>query len=265
LKISKKFKSLVLVGALLMSLPVTALAKGPEKEEKRPVNKVIDYVALGDSLAAGVTPFGLRDAGYPDFLVEHYEQLNYKIDYDNYAVPGYTSVHLVNDVLTDKNIRRGIKQAEYITIDIGGNDLLAALKVDPTGVTTVPAAIASTTANLQTILKTIDKLNKDAKVYVMGYYNTFPYLPAQQQAALIPLLFALNGQISNVSTVNGDTYVPTFDVIATNYGAYLPNPADIHLSLAGYQIIAEQFWKAIDKSLPEKKHDDHHHRLKAKK
>lgn len=257
MKISKKLKSLVLVGALLMSLPVPALAKGPEKDEKRPVNKVIDYVALGDSLAVGYTPFGPGDVGYPDYLVEHYEQLHYKIDYDNYAVPGYTSVGLANDVLTNRTVRKGIKQAEYITIDIGGNDILGALKENPTG-STVPAAIAGATANLQTILKTIDKLNKHANVYVMGYYNTFPYLPADQQRALLPLLIALNGHINTVSTANGDTYVPTIDVIATNYPAYLPNPADIHLSLAGYQIVAEQFWKAIDLSIPEKEHDHHH-------
>lgn len=98
----------------------------------------------------------------------------------------------------------------------------------------------------------------------MGYYNTFPYLPAQQQAGLVPLLIALNGQISTLSNANGDTYEPTFAVIASNYQTYLPNPADIHLSLPGYKIVADQFWVEISKSLPKKDCDDddndNHHR-----
>ncbi|WP_066259374.1 GDSL-type esterase/lipase family protein [Neobacillus drentensis] len=261
MRISNKFKCLVLAGALLMSLPVNAFAKGPEKNEKSHEKVELDYVALGDSLAVGYTPFGPGKVGYPFYISQYFGKSGFKVDYDNYAVPGYTSVQLANDVLTNKLVRKGIQEAEYITIDIGGNDLLAALKVDPTGLT-APAAIASASGNIQTILKTIDKLNHHAKVYVMGYYNTFPYLPEQQQAGLIPLLVALNGQISTLSKANGDTYVPTFDVIASNYPAYLPNPTNIHLSLAGYEIVADQFWNEIDNSLPNRDCDDHHHKGK---
>ncbi|MBT2719528.1 hypothetical protein [Bacillus sp. ISL-46] len=84
----------------------------------------------------------------------------------------------------------------------------------------------------------------------MGYYNTFPYLPAEQQAGLLPLLFAFNSKIDTLSKANHDTYVPTYNVIASNYPLYLPNPFDIHLSLAGYQVVADQFWKVIDPTLP---------------
>jgi lysophospholipase L1-like esterase len=249
MKIGKKFKSLVLVGALLMSLPVNAFAKGPANATKSPQKPVIDYVALGDSLAVGYTPFGPGDVGYPDYIAQDFEKENYKVDYDNYAVPGYTSAQLLKDVLSNKEVRAGIKEAEYLTIDIGGNDLLGALKADPTG-KTAPAAIARASLNLQIILQTIDNLNRNAKVYVMGYYNTFPYLPAEQQAGLLPLLFAFNSKIDTLSKANHDTYVPTYNVIASNYPLYLPNPFVIHLSLAGYQVVADQFWREIDPTLP---------------
>ncbi|MED4206292.1 GDSL-type esterase/lipase family protein [Neobacillus mesonae] len=239
--VGKKIKSLVLTGVLLVSLPVAALAKGPEK-------KVIDYVALGDSLAVGVTPNNEMGLGYPDYLTKRFEQSQYTVGYDNFAVPGYISGQLVGDVLYNEKVRSGIKEAEFITIDIGGNDILAALKVDPTGKTTVPAAIAGVTKNLNTILSTINDLNPKAKVYVMGYYNTFPYLPVDQQAVLLPLLDILNNQIKMASTTNGDTFVPTYNIIAKDYKTYLPNPANIHLSLEGYQIVAKEFWKVIDKS-----------------
>jgi lysophospholipase L1-like esterase len=238
MKISKKFKSLLLVGVLLTSLPVTTLAKGPEK-------KVIDYVSLGDSLAAGVTPYQKVDLGYPDYIAKRFEQSQYTVDFENFAVGGFRTVHVLNQLLEDETVRAGIKEAEFLTIDIGGNDLLPVVLTNPAG---VPVAIASTAANIDKILKTIDELNPNVKVYVMGYFNVLPYLPAGQQQALLQVLEMFNGAIENTANVNGDTFVPTAKIIAKNYQTYLPNPNDIHLSIEGYQIVAKEFWKYIDKS-----------------
>ncbi|NWQ39536.1 hypothetical protein MLOOGBEN_02340 [Bacillus sp. EB106-08-02-XG196] len=233
--ISKKFKSLLLVGVLVASLPVTTLAKGPEK-------KVIDYVALGDSLAAGATPFGKKDFGYPDYLAKRFEQSQYTVDFDNFAVGGYKSGDVVNQVLTNPDVIASIKEAEYLTIDIGGNDLLSVVLTKGD----VPAAIGTTAAKIDFILKTIDSLNPNAKVYVMGYFNVLPYMPGQE--VLLPILDTFNGAIEHTAIVNGDTFVPTAKIIAKDYPTYLPNPADIHLSLEGYQAVAKEFWKYIDKS-----------------
>jgi lysophospholipase L1-like esterase len=112
----------------------------------------------------------------------------------------------------------------------------------------IPAAIGCVATNLQIILHKIDQLNPNAKVYVMGYYNPFPYYPAELQAQLLSLLGTLNGVIEARAAANGDTFVATEDIIAKNYETYIPNPANIHLSLEGYQIVAKEFWKAIDKS-----------------
>ena len=53
-----------MVGVLLLSLPATALAEVLDKDEKSPAKKVIDYAALGDSLAVRYTSFGPGDVGY---------------------------------------------------------------------------------------------------------------------------------------------------------------------------------------------------------
>ncbi|MFD1706099.1 hypothetical protein ACFSCZ_04930 [Siminovitchia sediminis] len=49
MKMKKMLASCLLAGALVTSLPMATFAKKVDK-------KVVDYVALGDSLAAGVTP-----------------------------------------------------------------------------------------------------------------------------------------------------------------------------------------------------------------
>lgn len=237
MKIKRKLASCLLVGALFTSLPMATFAKSVDK-------KVVDYVALGDSLAAGMTPTGGFDLGYPDYLVNRFEQSQYTVGYTNFGVSGYTSSDLVRDVLTREDVQAKIKEAEFITIDIGANDLLRALNKPEQ----IPAIIGEVTVNLQTTLNTIDRLNPNVKVYVMGYYNPFPYLPQEQQNALLPLLETLNQTIESRAAANGDTYVATEKIIAKRYEIYLPNPSNIHLSKEGYQLVAKEFWKNIDKS-----------------
>ncbi|RSD27016.1 SGNH/GDSL hydrolase family protein [Mesobacillus subterraneus] len=237
--LSKKITGFLIAGSLLVGLPGGVMAK-PEK-------KVADLVVLGDSLAAGWTPYGEKGPGYGEFLKSRFEQSQYTGDLDNHGVPGYVSAQLLKDVLTREDVKQSIRGAEVITMDIGANDLLRAIKTnDPAK---IQSALGEVQSNLFLILKTIDELNPHADVYVMGYYNPFPYLPEEQQASLRPMLGALNQTIETIAKINGDTFVPTEKVIAKHFETYLPNPNDIHLSEEGYRIVAKEFWKAIDRSL----------------
>ncbi|MFK9091673.1 L,D-transpeptidase family protein [Bacillus salipaludis] len=202
----------------------------------------VEYVALGDSLAAGLMPDGQTDnLGYPDYIAENFGKAYDIIDFDNFGVSGFTTGHVIEQ-LKDAGVQKEIKEATHLTIDIGANDLLPVIQKDPTQ---APAAIGTISANLNTILTKIDELNPKVKVYVMGYYNPFPYLPQEQQAQLIPVLTAFNGQIQAQAVQHGDTFVATDAVIASNFQEYLPNPANIHLSLTGYKALAGEFWKVM--------------------
>lgn len=229
--------SMMLIAALVLTMPTLSSAKPLKKTD-------IEYVSLGDSLAAGVTPYSKIGKGYPDFLAKRMEQSQYEVDFENFGFPGYTSNDVKRDVLTDPYLIGEIKTADMITLDIGANDVLGALKYSQN----VPAAISKVGQNLMVILATIDSLNPDVDVYVMGYYNPFPHYPLEQQAQLIPIMHALNHSIEMASLMNGDVFVPTAEVISENPMLYLPNPDDIHLSLDGYEVIAKEFWKALDKS-----------------
>lgn len=234
----KRLLLIILGTALLISITLTVLAKDTSKSE-------IDYVALGDSLAAGTTPYNDKDRGYPDYLAESFEKSQQKVNFSNFAVSGYTSLQLKKDVLYNQKVREGIKGAEYITIDIGGNDMLYALYRDPS-CGAVPDAINKVADNIQNVLQEIDSMNPSAKIYVMGYYNVFPYSSKKKQDDLLPHLDELNGKIKTVAVNNGDTFVPTFDAISKDYKTFLPTRSNIHLSLEGYKIIAKEFWKHIE-------------------
>lgn len=216
----------------------------------------VQYVALGDSLAAGMTPLAVDrpvvngvdpDWGYPNYIAEDFGKSYQLLDFDNFGVSGYKTDDVIAQLSTAE-VQKEIKEATHLTLDIGANDLLAvlpAIQADPTKATTEIGKIAF---KLNTILSTIDQINPNVKVYVMGYYNPFPYAPEAQQAQLMQLLAAFNGQIQAASAQNSDTFVPTQQMInVANFADYLPNPANIHLSLLGYQVVAGEFWKVIDK------------------
>jgi len=241
MKMKRSILRSMLIGSLLASLPMTALAKE---------NKQVDYVALGDSLAAGATPYHKLDKGYVDFLVDRYEQSQFDVKLDNYGYPGYRTTHIVSELLNPANskyapLRESIKNAELVTIDIGANDLLANLNMIRQNPSTAPDVLNTIAQNLYLILSEIDKINPGIKVYVMGYYNPFPHLPKQEQAALLPLLDTLNQTIEKIASANGDEFVPTAKVIKKYETVYVPNPDDIHLSIEGYKAVAKEFWKAI--------------------
>ncbi|WP_101841993.1 GDSL-type esterase/lipase family protein [Halobacillus sp. Marseille-P3879] len=239
----KKVAVFILVVVFFASIPLTASAKGPVKKE-------MDYVALGDSLAAGITPYNESGTGYPDYFVERLRQSQYTVDYSNFAFPGDTSTDLTF-VLNKDRVQADIEEAEFVTINIGANDLLKLLNLETQeypSESEVFTALSTLGQNLNDVLTTIEELNPQAKVYIMGYYNPFPYQPQELQPQLESLLDSLNQVIESATDRFGHTYVPTEELIERKYKTYLPNPSNIHLSEAGYQEIAKEFWKKLDKS-----------------
>lgn len=213
----------------------------------------VEYVALGDSLASGMTPEGIDrdpvngvdpDWGYPNYIAENFGKSYHLLDFKNFGVKGYKTTDVMAQ-LNKPDVQKEIKKATHITVGIGANDLLEVLPAIQANPEIAPIEIGKIALNLSQILAKIDELNPKAKVYVMGYYNPYPYLPQEEQAQLLPLLTGLNGQIQAQAKQHGDTFVPTADVIASKYQEYLPNPQNIHLSLTGYQAIAGEFWKVM--------------------
>lgn len=85
-------------------------------------------------------------------------------------------------------------------------------------------------SNIATILSEIKKINPKAEVYVMGYYNSFPYYSESLQNQFKLLLATLNSTIKTTTEKAGAIFVPTYDVVAKDVANYLPNPENIHLS-----------------------------------
>ncbi|WP_394235038.1 S-layer homology domain-containing protein [Niallia oryzisoli] len=258
-KMTKLAITLVMAISLLLS-PAMALAENTDSQK-------LDYLALGDSLAAGRTPFGQHDKGYTDFIAGQLNKMNKLASFEKrFAVSGYTTSDILHDIQTNVEkedsagqtlaIKDAIQNAEMITLDAGANDVLQQIQFNETTGEAVfdqqalVAALNGVKENLVTILTEIKSLNPSADIYIMGYYNPLPYLPQQTQSQLLPLLTILNSTISGAGQAFSVKFVPTADAMASavaqNPGDYLPNPKDIHPSEAGYLVLANEFWKTIN-------------------
>jgi len=261
----KKFKfSLFFIVALMFQMMVLPYHfSADELDTSAPT---IDYLALGDSLAAGISPNNELGKSYADFLAE---AINAKGDLKSFnkgfSYPGYKTSDVLNDIRQDvtkevlgigsvektAKLQQSIKDAEIITISAGANDVLPLLKQDPTtGKATVDQKalalmLQQVGGNYKAIMAQINELNPDAQVYVMGYYNPFPYKAKDLQPLLNQLLATLNKTIATGLEGTQAILVPTGDAIAADYKAYLPNPENIHLSEAGYKVVMEQFWLVL--------------------
>jgi len=222
---------------------------------------ILNYVALGDSLAAGYLNNKEQGKGYPEFIKEGIEgDSSYLVDLQNFGVGGYRTTHVMDELINPKNpkyqqVREAIKQADIITYDAGANDVLGVIgdvtefnPEDPELLKQIQAAMTAVGNNISTTLKEMKTINPDAQVYVMGYYNALHFLP-NVQAAIQILIGELNKVISAAATNNGATFIPTFEIFKDKYQEYLPNP-DIHPTEAGYKAIAGQFTNVIIPNLP---------------
>lgn len=170
-------------------------------------NKTIDYVALGDSLAAGQKPTEigstsakLYGTSYPKFIRDDLSSNGLLNSYTNFGMSGYETWNVSNDLMTPGSAtRNAIIGAEIITLDIGANDLLSYLEAEEGDVSNLlerlaymdqdqinyliyqmdlleSSAVPYTVYQVSTIVAKIKDLNPDAQIYVMGYYNAFSFL-----------------------------------------------------------------------------------------
>src|SRR5699024_7564869 len=93
-----------------------------------------------------------------------------------------------------------------------------ALSTLQTGKETTDKAFSDAQGEMDTIANNIDsilhdgkKANPNVNVYILGYYNTFPYLSEGLQTKTDALLISLNDTIEETAKANDVTYVPSFD------------------------------------------------------
>lgn len=119
----KKVILIIFIMSLVGSFILPTITKADENEQS--TSKYTNYVAIGDSIAAG---YGLENIG-----AESYAQIvrsNYNIDESKFANKGVVGAtceeyyHLITDGDDAETYRNLIKNADLITVSVGSNEIL---------------------------------------------------------------------------------------------------------------------------------------------
>lgn len=258
----------VFAALLLMVQLILPISPAVNAEEN---GKLLNYLALGDSLAAGVNENSELGLGYADFIAKKYVEQQGTIAFNKgFSYPGYTTNDVLNDIaanvtkpIYDLNglsqntvsIQQAIQQADIITLSIGANDVLKNVTRTETGAFTFDPAnvlkgIQDVATNYDKIFASIYAINPDVDIIVMGLYNPFPSIQnTATQTQLNTLVSTMNNSIKGIVEKNNGIFSETASLIASNTKTYLPNPENIHLSEAGYEVVANTMMADYAKSI----------------
>lgn len=208
----------------------------------------IDYVALGDSLAAGQTPYSEIDSGYTDMIAQKLESEKLLNGYTKaLAVPGYTTEDVLKQLNSEK-AKEAMQTADLVTISAGANDLLQLVRLNPASgeiefdQVQVDKELEDVRINLETMLIEVKKQAPAASIYLMGYYFPFPHIEDSRKSEIAGQLDKLNETLKNVAEQQEANFVPVADAFEDDATEKLPNATDIHPNQEGYEAMAEAFW-----------------------
>ena len=264
----KKMISLVLAAIMLFCLGFSLCTHAKESG---------DYLIFGDSITTG---YGLTDKTMR-FATLVSNKLG--IAERNYGVDGATSADLLTKINGSEEIKRNIAGAEFISVSIGGNDLLdkykyilpQALGLDVTDHSAeIDATYAAFDENLRAIFAAIREQNHDCKVYIQTLYNPYgnltvmdrynagtlldPYIvrlnniirtrAAENNCAVVDVAAALNGNKACFSTASN---ISAQDIWALMNGTLDYTKFDFHPSAVGHAEIAKLLERHIAADYPQ--------------
>jgi lysophospholipase L1-like esterase len=275
-KAFKKAFSILLLAVFLMAAAVPAASAGPRS---------IDYVALGDSIAAGVIqgvegsyPVNGSDKGYPHLLAAKLEDAGFKVEFNHdLCIAGMTAAGLAeaSTLFGDNEL---FQNADLVTLDVGANDLLGDFYAfigdhqeiitqnpDPVLAAELAVILQNTVndlyngqtgkdvqGNIEMILNNILDANPKAKIYVMGYYNPLPALKEVYNTDLtMPVIYFntfIYRAICNVRLQRKGawiSYVDTVSAMSNGLEKGYLTATDIHPTVDGHEMIAKLFWQRI--------------------
>ena len=209
-------------------------------------NDKVSYIALGDSLAEGINPYGERGYSYADFIADNIKSKNkLKFYTKKYSESGYKIEDVINE-LNDISLRKELRESDLVTISIGANDFLARINKNNLNINDITNYKEIVTELIPGIDNCIKEIRKYAKkdLVIVGYYNPIPFLFNTSKKELDLLFSYIDDEYNKIAKKYNATYVSNYELFKKGK-EYLPNPADIHPSIEGYQAIANNILNSI--------------------
>lgn len=189
------------------------------------------------------------------------QETDFQSDFEKEATDFFDEPNLIFEETSDR-IDKVEKQLQLVDEKLQDTKVIAEIlpeseKIIKKSVQTIETSFENAHKEIDTIGRKIDtimeqtkEINPDVDMYILGYYNMFPYLSDGMQQKTTPMFLALNNKIETIANKNDITFVPTYEEFEGNYQTLLPNQHDIHPSIKGYQALAKEFITAINKDYP---------------
>ncbi|MEF3308146.1 GDSL-type esterase/lipase family protein [Paenibacillus sp. GYB004] len=210
----------------------------------------VDIVALGDSLTVGTGD--VSGKGYVQNVKDKLaaatkKQVNV---IGNYAVNGYTTGQLLNDLQNAKGVPYGIERADIVLLTMGGNDLFAIgrdvmnSQTDELDPVKIRERMPEPQKRLEHILTRLAELNPKATIVYVGVYNPFYDLPEMRPASVHiqewnDAAFRVANKYPNM------VFVPTMDLFQLQFDKYMYTD-HFHPNQEGYVRIADRVVQALE-------------------
>lgn len=204
------------------------------------------YVAIGDSLAAGQTPYSQIDAGYTDFIALQLQRHGKLTHFTKeLSFPGYRVGNVLESVQSEKADAL-LKDATLITISAGANNLLPLISYKANAgmlafsQLSADFALNEVRIQMQELLELLHEKAPGAEIYVMGYYFPYVSIHKEQFAGAEASLNLLNRILQQEAEQANAHFVDVYDAFNEHAKSFLPNLSDIHPIQQGYRLMANQ-------------------------
>ena len=202
----------------------------------------LHYVALGDSLASGMG----GEPSYADFYREGLQRMTGRpVRLTNLGRPGWTSTQLLDALRSNDEFRSAVAQADVVTWDIGGNDIVGAVIRNSTGTCGGDDGLRCMRQTTRRFADrwddVIDELvalrrNDDVALRTFDLYSPFIY-PDARTEPILDQLDAMNDTITESAGRDGVAVAPVAEAFAGAPDPLLDDDG-LHPSREGHRVIA---------------------------
>lgn len=191
-------------------LKETATTRDSNLKEK------IHYTAVGDSLTQGVGDQTDQGGFIPlvaNQITDKYDLTS--VETDNFGVSGERSDQIKKRIVNDEKLRKDLKSSDFITVTVGGNDLMKVIQNNIFGLSIKKfnKPLKNYQKNVASLLEEIRELNPDAPIYVLGIYNPF-YLNFPEITDMQTIVDNWNdGTKETVKDADNSYFIPINDLL----------------------------------------------------
>ncbi len=221
-------------------------------------SKKINYLPLGDSIAEGMNSYFEIGYSYTDYIRDYLKEHN-KLGFytKSFTKSGYKTADLKRDIDDNRVIeidgkkvylKEALRESDLVTLTIGANDFIS--KYNLQNFTSKIANTAEAKKNTDIAIENLKDLISIIRTYaknriiITGYFNPFPRL-TEQKEMIDEIVKYFNYSIEQYCEEEGLEYIDFFDILEGNIEA-LPNPINIHPSIYGYELMANEIIKRLE-------------------